>query len=461
MPIPSWDNVVAAMSDYVAHAKNRLPRVVLGVELALGERYDTVIERDSAGAWEANTIFSVGSMSKPFIATAILRLIEANPNNYFGTNIPSVALEKPVWTLSGLEELGGGRAKSERMVRPKQRILLKHLLTHTSGLRWIEPYTPANLSPATTHVPCAGSSEYIGSPGLTNECIYDYETDTWEPARTMPLAKVARHVMHQPLLSGAMPGQKFQYSNFDYILLAYIIERATGASFNQYLRTQVFDQLGMGDSFFVAQPPGDPRYDTMLDEGIIEAQRKRIADIVLITDNRQLPPEVAPPLVADAGRDNNFDERRRKWVLAWPEGGMYSTAKNLLAFLGMLRRNGRTDAGQPFLSADSVNLLLTNQLPASVVVCPPPCDNSVTAGFGIVGKQPAGISVGLPEGSIVGEGRFMTFMWLDVAKHISGVFLSQRLPNVFPNQPGGTLDNSRAIGEAAFITFTQLATQLR
>lgn len=336
------------------------------------------------------------------------------------------------------------------------------MLTHTSGLRWIEPYAPANLSPATTRVPCAGSSEYIGSPGLTNECIYDYDTDKWEMARTMPLAKVARHVMHQPLLPHAVPGQKFQYSNFDYILLGYIIERATGgASFNQYLRTQVFDPLGMGDSFFVAQPPNNPPYNTMLDEGVIEAQRKRIADIVLITDDLELPSEIAPPLVADVGRDNNFDERRRKWVLAWPEGGMYSTAKNLLAFLGMLRRNGRTDAGQTFLSADSVNLLLTNQLPASVGVCPPPCDNSVTAGFGIVGKQPAGINVGLPEGSIVGEGRFMTFMWLDRSRGISGVLLSQRLPNVLPKHPGGTLDNSRAIGEAAFITFAQLATQLR
>lgn len=453
----TWSEVVAGLSAHLGAPK--FPRAVIGVELDFGVTHTTVLDVQTPKLWNANTIFSIGSMSKAFIAVAILKLIEQNPGNYFRSNDAGKALDRFVYLLGGMEPLGvqnNTNPDSER----KRKIRLRHLITHTSAMKWFEAFTPNGVYPPTTAKPCAGSSDYIGSPGLTNECIYDYDERKWKPARTVPLSKVARHVMAQPLLPGLQPGAKLVYSNFDYILLGQIIEAATGQSFNKYLRTNVFNYLGMNDSFFVAQPP-TPRDIPKIGEGVDARKLPRIADITMITPGEAKPPEIAPPLVADdSGRNPIWDERRRGWSLAWPEGGMYSTLKDLLTFLRMLRRNGATDKpGQPpFLQPTSVNLLLQPQLNDAQRECPPNCSNNQTMGLGLITGSTPTVGTGLTLNSVWSEGRFMTFMWMDPAKKISGVFLSQRLPNLGVVVPG---DTSRAEGEAAINIFTGLATQLR
>lgn len=49
------------------------------------------------------------------------------------------------------------------------------------------------------------------------------------------------------------PGSKFSYSNPGYTILAGVIEAASGMSFEQYLRTSFFDPLGMSETGFVAE----------------------------------------------------------------------------------------------------------------------------------------------------------------------------------------------------------------
>lgn len=453
-----WSQVVAGMSEDLRTPK--FPRAVLGVELNFGDTPAAVIDVETRKHWNANTIFSIGSISKAFIAVAILKLIEQNPGNYFGTNVASVALDKYVYQLGGMQPLGTANAETNPDYELKRQIKLKHLVTHTSAMKWFERFAPRLVIPRPAVLPCIGSSGYIGSPGLTNECIYDYDDRRWKPARTVTLSKVARHVMHQPLLPRTTPGTKVVYSNFDYILLGRIIEAATGSSFNRYLRTNVFDYLGMTDSFFVAQPP-DARDTPKIGEGVNANKLPRIADITMITPGQVKPPEIARPLVADdRGRNAIWDERRRGWSLAWPEGGMYSTLRDLLTFLRMLRRNGQTDtAGQePFLTQASIDLLMQRQVTDAEMGCAPDCSNVLTMGLGLITGSAPTIGTGLSVVSVWSEGRFMTFMWLDPVKQISGVFLSQRIPNLSVIVPG---DNSRAEGEAAINKFTRLASDLR
>ncbi len=44
------------------------------------------------------------------------------------------------------------------------------------------------------------------------------------------------------------PGSRFRYSNSGYVLLAMILEKASGESWENYLRKNIFDPLGMSDS---------------------------------------------------------------------------------------------------------------------------------------------------------------------------------------------------------------------
>jgi CubicO group peptidase (beta-lactamase class C family) len=56
-----------------------------------------------------------------------------------------------------------------------------------------------------------------------------------------------------------VPGQRFGYSNTNYVLLSVVAERATGVPFAQFARSRVFEPLGMNDSSFQTRthPSGD------------------------------------------------------------------------------------------------------------------------------------------------------------------------------------------------------------
>ena len=91
-------------------------------------------------------------------------------------------------------------------------ITLGHLLTHTSGI------------PNFTDFP---------------------DNDQFARLPTTPLAAIARF-RDKPL--DFPPGQQFSYSNSGYLLLGYIIERASGEKYEEFLRKNIYGPLGMLDS---------------------------------------------------------------------------------------------------------------------------------------------------------------------------------------------------------------------
>ena len=58
---------------------------------------------------------------------------------------------------------------------------------------------------------------------------------------------MARYMYGQPLQFA--PGTKSVYSNFGYVLLGMVIEKISGMSFSDYLKSQVLDALGIHDVF--------------------------------------------------------------------------------------------------------------------------------------------------------------------------------------------------------------------
>ena len=99
-------------------------------------------------------------------------------------------------------------------------VTIQHLLDHTSGLREVNSLTQIL--------------------GYTEAALIDPSA-----MLTIILRQQGRNFD---------PGTNEEYSNTGYQLLAHIVERASGMGFDDYLRTEVFEPLGMSHSFARTDP---------------------------------------------------------------------------------------------------------------------------------------------------------------------------------------------------------------
>jgi CubicO group peptidase (beta-lactamase class C family) len=153
-------------------------------QIALHEAYGW---RDADGVlpMERDTLFRLASNTKPVIAMAVLQLVEAG----------TVSLDDPI-----------GRHLPEFIDGPSGKILVRHLLSHTSGLR-IQPIFLTPLLPKTS---------------LRQE--------------------VNRFAAVGPEFE---PGTTYSYSNPGYNVLGALVEVASGASLSDYLREHIYEPLAM------------------------------------------------------------------------------------------------------------------------------------------------------------------------------------------------------------------------
>lgn len=138
-----------------------------------------------------DTKFRLGSITKQFTAAAILLLAQDgklsvdDPVSKFYPDAPAA------WS----------------------RVTIKNLLTHTSGI------------PSYTSIP--GFFDKAAKSGMT-------------PAEIVKLTE------DRPL--EFEPGSKFNYDNTGYVLLGVVIEKASGQTYTDFLRTRIFTPLGMKDT---------------------------------------------------------------------------------------------------------------------------------------------------------------------------------------------------------------------
>lgn len=143
------------------------------------------------------TVFYVGSVSKQFTAAAIALLIlggDLSLDDDIRQYLPELpAYESPV--------------------------TVGHLLHHTGGMR-----------------------DMYATMVAEGVDIFDIVSD--EEA----IELLSRQDLDFP------PGEEFSYSNGGYFLLAQIVERVSGMSFNEFTRTNLFEPLGMDDTHFHDDP---------------------------------------------------------------------------------------------------------------------------------------------------------------------------------------------------------------
>jgi CubicO group peptidase (beta-lactamase class C family) len=395
-----WDRVTEEVSAVQRESPANLPGAVFATDTPEDGPLISVV----GDGWSTGTICAIGTMTKPFTATAVLLVLQEH-------GLLDVRTE--VWRLPGMEAYAESPLKKQIQVR--------HLLQHTSGLPSIQHYTASPRSrcndPDGPPPYCPEASLALGPtgewtcyPGGANE--YMYIDGQCRPARTLTVEQVSRYIMatYDPV---ATPGAGYCYSTIGYVVAARIVEALSGQSINRFLAERLFGPLGMSDSFFVPQPTGEASLDRRIDDGVTGEQRARIADVALITRDGAMPPEVAP------GPDGRWDKYRRGWRFAFPDGGMYTTVTDLLSFLRMLRDGGRVGPRR-ILSPEIVHLLVGDH------------GHGHTMGFG---HRRQATPYGQGPGTLEQLGGMMTYCWLELTggSPLIGVFFSQRLPNIVVN----------------------------
>ncbi len=174
---------------------------------------DRVFEHEAVGYADLNTrrpmkkdaLFWIASTSKPFVATAVMMLVDEgrlsldDPVTKFLPHFrPQVSVSDPA-------------AKTTVTRAPTHPITPRMLLNHSSGM-------------------------LPGSPA---------ETPTLD---ALPLSERVASYGKQPLLFE--PGTRFSYGNADVNTAAYIVELVSGMPFERFLDTRLFDPLGMSETTF-------------------------------------------------------------------------------------------------------------------------------------------------------------------------------------------------------------------
>lgn len=280
-----------------ALAENRLVGTVV-----LAARDGEIVYRRAAGLADReagrkmteDTIFRLASVTKPIVTIAAMRLVEQG----------RIGLDDPVtkWLPDFRPKLADGAEPA---------ILIRHLLTHTSGLSYAfaeenGPYQQA------------GVSDGVDQPGLS-------------------LAENLRRIASVPLLFA--PGSGWQYSvSID--VLGGVIEAETGKRLGEVVAELVMRPLGLADTAFS------------------------------VTDRERL----AAPYVDGSPQPKRMGETERVFALTGsasfaPErifnpdsfhsggGGMAGTAGDILTVLETIRKGGA-----PLLSAATVRQMTTNQI---------------------------------------------------------------------------------------------------
>lgn len=168
-------------------------------------------------------LFRIASVSKPLTAVAILRLVE---EGRLSLDAPAFALLPDITPLPGAT------------VDPRlASITVRHLLEHSGGwdraLTFDPMFRPTDIA-AATGTPAPASADAI-----------------------------VRYMLGQPL--DFDPGSRYAYSNFGYAVLGRIIERITGAGYEQFVQEAVLAPAGatrmrLGRSLLADRAPDEVRY---------------------------------------------------------------------------------------------------------------------------------------------------------------------------------------------------------
>jgi CubicO group peptidase (beta-lactamase class C family) len=337
------------------------------------------LERGKSMAEDA--IFRIYSMSKPITAVALMMLVEEGKlglDDAVSTHIPSFR-GLGVYQ-SGISSVLPDAPQSWVTSRPERPMKVVDLVTHTSGLTYgFMMRTAVDAAYRKMKV------NAFDTPGGLEGMI--------EQVSQIPL--------------DFSPGTRWNYS-IAIDVMGYLVEKLSGMSFGEFLRTRLFEPLGMNDTAFWVPPEKTDRFTSCY-------QPKPDGGGLKLQDDAGKSTYAQPPRLESGG------------------GGLVSTTHDYMRLCRMMLGGGTLD-GVQILSPKTVALFSLNLLQDGKQMV----DLATPGAFSESGYDGMGFSIGcsvtvdvaatrLPGtvGSYNWGGAAATAFWIDPKEDLAVVFMTQ------------------------------------
>ena len=302
-----------------------------------------------------DTIFRLYSMTKPITSIAVMMLYE---EGHFQLTTPVSEFVPAFKDMKVYTEDGSAIVDAEREVT------IKHLLTHTTGL------------------------------------IYDSNKDDhpidqqYEDADLYggDLASMIQKLGNIPLLH--QPGNAWHYG-MSTDILGYLVEVVSGMPFATFLKTRIFEPLGMNDTGFSVKVENADRYSKVYEFGD-EGNLQQIEKVHAAT---------GPLSFFHSGG-----------------GGLQSTAADYLRFCQMVLNGGELD-GVRLLGRKTAELVTMSHVPSDWLA-PKRTGTGFGLGFSVVTNVADTHTLG-SLGTCSWGGMASTTFWIDPVEELIGVFMTQ------------------------------------
>lgn len=318
-----------------------------------------------------DAIFRIASQTKAIASIGLMMLFEEGK---FLLDDP-ISKYIPAFKNPKVLEKFNEKDSSFTTVPAKREITIRQLLTHTSGISYPGIGTKEAVAMYAKHKIPSG----IGTPSGTL-------SDAMTRLGALPL-------LHQP-------GEKWTYG-LSVDVVGYLIEVLSGQSLDQYLRTRLFDPLGMNDTFFYLPAAKQSRLTMVYTEDSTKAIK---------------------PLPSLNGLSSDYPKQAGTYFSGG--AGLSSTMYDYAIFLQMML-NGGEYGGKRFLSPTTVRLITRNQIGDLNQGL-----NKFGLGFSITSEKSAA-RLPVSEGTFDWGGFFGTTYWVDPKEGIIAQIYTQKVPNSY------------------------------
>jgi len=204
--MPSWSALEAHLRQEALrqHIPGLAVAVAVDGRLVFGACIG-VADAKTGAPIDNNTIFAIGSLTKSFTVVSLLQMESEG----------SLSLEDPV--VRYISEF------RPSVKGPVERVLIRHLLSHTAG---IPPLAGLGHAVARSAALSSRASRKDGPE------IVDFASHT-------------RYLSEETYTPIGAPGEVFSYSNDSFVVAAYIVERVAGRSFYDEITRRVLEPLQM------------------------------------------------------------------------------------------------------------------------------------------------------------------------------------------------------------------------